>query len=134
MVHKLRKARKKREWLLRVLGREGTYDRTSGIFYVALAQAILMYRSETWFMYPCIGSMLGRFHHRVVQRLMGKQTSRRTDGTWVYPLLEEAMVEVGLQEVETYVACRHNTVAQYIATRTIMDLCMAAEWRPGKRV
>ena len=44
------------------------------------------------------------------------------------------MVEAGLQEVETYVSRRHNTMAQYIATRPIMDLCLAAKRRPGPRV
>ena len=44
------------------------------------------------------------------------------------------MVEAGLQEVETYVSRCQNIVAQCIATRPIMDLCLAAERRPGSRV
>ena len=44
------------------------------------------------------------------------------------------MVEAGLKEVETYISCCQITVAQFIATRPIMDLCLAAEWRPGSRV
>ena len=44
------------------------------------------------------------------------------------------MEEAGIQEVETYVTRIQNKVAQYIATRTIMDLCMAAELHPGKRL
>ena len=44
------------------------------------------------------------------------------------------MVEVGLQDVETYVSRRQNTVAQLIATMPIMDICLAAEWNPGSRV
>ena len=44
------------------------------------------------------------------------------------------MVEVGLQEVETYVSLRQNTMAQYIATRPIVDMCLAAKRRPGPRV
>ena len=43
------------------------------------------------------------------------------------------MVEVGLQDMETYVSCRQNNVAQYIVTRTIIDLCLAAKRRPGPR-
>ena len=56
------------------------------------------------------------------------------DGVLVYPPLEDAMAEAGLQEVETYVSRRQNTVAQFIATRPIMDLCLATEQRPGPRV
>ena len=44
------------------------------------------------------------------------------------------MAEVGLQEVETYVLHRQNKVAQYIATRPIMGLCMAGKQRLGTRV
>ena len=44
------------------------------------------------------------------------------------------MAEAGLQEVETHVSNRHNTVAQYIATRPIIDLCLVAKRRPGPRV
>ena len=44
------------------------------------------------------------------------------------------MVKALLQEVETYVSRRQNMVAKFIATRPIMDLCLAAEWRPGPRV
>ena len=44
------------------------------------------------------------------------------------------MSEAGFQEVETYVSCRQNTVAQYISTRSIMDLCLAAKRGPGIRV
>ena len=39
------------------------------------------------------------------------------------------MVKAGLLEVETYVSLHQNTVAKFIATRYIMDLCMAAERR-----
>ena len=35
--------------------------------------------------------------------------------------MDAAMAEAGLEEVETYVACFQNTVAQYITTSLIMD-------------
>ena len=44
------------------------------------------------------------------------------------------MVGAGLQDMETYVSGRQNTVAQYIATRPIMELCLAAKQKPGPRV
>ena len=44
------------------------------------------------------------------------------------------MAEAGFQEVETYVYRRQNTVEKYIATRPIVDLCLAAKQRPGPRV
>ena len=44
------------------------------------------------------------------------------------------ITEVGLEEVETYVVRRQNTVVQYIVTSTILELCLAEEQRPGARV
>ena len=44
------------------------------------------------------------------------------------------MAEAGFKEVETYVSRRQNTVAQFIATRPIIELCLEMEWRSGSRV
>ena len=44
------------------------------------------------------------------------------------------MTEVGLEEVETYVLRRHNTIAQYISNLPILDIYMAEKQRPGERV
>ena len=41
------------------------------------------------------------------------------------------MSEAVLQEVETYVSRCQNNVSQYIATRPITDLFLAAKHRPG---
>ena len=95
---------------------------------------ILLYGLETWVMTPLIGRVLVRFHHRVARMLMGRQPWRGRYGRWVYPPLSEAMEEVLLQEVEAYISLCQNTVSQFIATRPIMDLCLAAERRPGSRV
>ena len=44
------------------------------------------------------------------------------------------MAEAIFKEMENYVSHRQNTVEKYIATRPIMDLCLAAKRRPGPRV
>ena len=75
-----------------------------GMFYVAVAQAVFIYESETWVMYPHIWRTLGDFHHRVACRMMGLQPSRGKDETWVNPPLEEEMAESGMQEVDTCVS------------------------------
>ena len=85
-------------------------------------------------MSPCIGGDLGSFRHRVSHRLKVRQLQRVLDGSSVYPPLLEEMVEAGLQEMEICVSSHHNTVAQYIVTSTIVDLCLAAKIRPETRV
>ena len=52
-------------------------------------------------------------------------------GSCYYPPLATAMAESGFEETGTYVSRRKNTVAHYIATRLIMDLCEQSARRPG---
>ena len=41
---------------------------------------------------------------------------------------------MGLLTMEEYASRRQNTVAQYIATRSLLDLCEGLERAPGARV
>ena len=41
------------------------------------------------------------------------------------------MVEEGFEDIGTYVTRRKNTVAQYIVTRSILDLYDRSDWRTG---
>ena len=52
-------------------------------------------------------------------------------GMWFYPPLDAEITAVGLEEVDTYVLHLYNTIAQYIATRPILEICLAAERRLG---
>ena len=119
---------------MRVLVREGAYVQTSGIFYVTVVQEVLLYESDMWVVSLHIGRTLVGFHHRVARILTGHKLQKGLDGVWLYPPLEEVMAELGLHEVDTFISRRHNTVSQYIMIRSIMDLCLSAERRPGTRV
>ena len=61
-------------------------------------------------MTPHMHRLLGGFHNRVTCRLTGRQPRKGRYAGWVYPPMEDYMVKVGLQEVETYVSLRQNTV------------------------
>ena len=91
-----------------MLGREGADSQMTGMFYITMVQAVLLYGSKTWVMSPHIGKMLGGFHHWFACRLMGRQIERRLNGTWYNPALVDAMAEAGIQEVETYVT--HHSI------------------------
>ena len=82
-------------------------------------------------MSPRIGKTLGGFNHWVVRRLTGRMPHRNLDGTWAYNPLEESIDEAVVQEVYTYTTHGQNTVTKFIATRPIMDLCLATARRPG---
>ena len=96
-----------------------------------VVQLVIIYRSENWVMTLRIGIILGILHHRVAHKIMGRQPQRVRKILWVYPPLEDAMAEAGLQEVDTYISYRQNKVAQFIVTRPIMDLCLSVDRGPG---
>ena len=114
--------------------REGAYARCSRRIYVVVVQVVMLYGSDIWVMKLRIWRVLGGFHHRVARGMTRRQTWRGQDGVWLYPPLEDAMVEAELLELETYVSLRQNTITQFIKTRPIMDLCLSAQRRPGPRV
>ena len=54
-------------------------------------------------MMPLIGRVYGGFHPRVAHSLTGRRPWRERYVVWIYPPLEDAIEEAGLQEVETYI-------------------------------
>ena len=59
---------------------------------------------------------------------------RDMKGRRIYPPLDAAMKAVVLEEVETYILCRQNTVDQYITTRPILELCLETGRHTGAQV
>ena len=107
----------------RILSQEGANPEVSQHFFKAVVQAVLMFGAETWFLTPRMERDLSIFQHRVAQCLTMSQTNSQGGGSWDYPPLVLAMVEAGFEEIGAYIVRRQNTVTQYIATRTIIDLC-----------
>ena len=84
---------------MRILRREGADPKVSGNFYKAVAQAVLLFGAETWVLPLRMERALDIFQHRVVQRITRRQPRRRVDGSWAYPLVEEAMGEAGFEGI-----------------------------------
>ena len=115
---------------MKLLGREGKDRRTVEIFYVVVVQSVLLFGSETWVMNPHLEKSLEGFHHWAVWWMAGMGPKSQRYGTWVYPLIGAALSMVGLYKIEVYIDRRQNTVAQYISTHPIMDLCLVVERKP----
>ena len=81
----------------RILGREGVGTRKSGHFYVAVVQAIILFRLEMLEVTPCIKRILGGFHNRVERRISGNIPRRQAEGKWEYPPLRDVMREAGIK-------------------------------------
>ena len=95
---------------------------------------MLLFGAETWVVSLMMEWGLSAFIHGAVRRLTGRQPRRGRYGKWHYPSLEGAMKEAGLTDVRTSIQRRQNTVAQYIATRLLLDLCEGARQREGAMV
>ena len=134
VVGNLGNARKSWGRLSRILSWEGADPKVSGNFYKAVAQSVLLFGAETWVLTQSMDKALDSFHYRVAMRITGKQQRRKKDRSWYYPSLTEALGEAGLEVIRKSITRRQNTVAQYIATRPILDLYERSTWRPGARV
>ena len=93
-----------------------------------------MFGAETWVVTPKMERALSEFLHGAARRLTGRQAQREKDGDWNYPSLEGAMKEAALTDIRTSILRRQNMVAQYIATRPLLDLCEGARAREGAKV
>ena len=62
------------------------------------------------------------------------QPQHKEEGRWEYPPLLADMLETVLEEVETYVLRRQNTISQYIANHPILELFLEADRGLGVQV
>ena len=102
--------------------------------FKGVVQQVLLFGAETWVVTPKMDRALSGFLHGVARRLTGRQAQRERDGEWYYPSLEGAMREAVLTDIRKSIQNRQNTVAQYIATRPLLDLCEGARAREGAKV
>ena len=96
----LSKARKNREHLSRILGREGADANMSGMFLKYVVQYTLLFNSEKFFMIPRLLWELGRSRKRVAHWVTVKETQRQTYHSWAYPPTIEDMDVAVLGPVE----------------------------------
>ena len=103
-------------------------------FYIAVTQQGLLFGAETWVLTRKMESALDAFKGSVARTLTGRHNRRGRDGPWFYPSLAGLMKEAGIVRILTSILRRQNAVAQFIATRPILDLCKGAVRWPGARV
>ena len=61
-ISNLRNFQKQWVQMSRILGREGSNARVSGLFYKAVVQSVLIYGLEKWFLTPRVVRTLRVFH------------------------------------------------------------------------
>ena len=130
----LGKARKIWGRLQEILSREGATKRVSGNLFKAVVQQVLLFGLETWVVSLRMEWAMSAFIRGAARRITGRQSRRGKYGKWFYPSLEGAMKEAGLTNVQTSIKRRQNTVAEYIATRPLLDLCEGEKQREGAQI
>ena len=134
VVENIREARQSWGRLSRVLSREGVDPKLSRELYIAVTHDFLLFGSETWVLTARMEKALDSFQSRVAWKITGRQLRQGKDGSWYYPSLAGAMKETEMVRIWTSIFRRQNTVAQFIATRPILDLCKKITRRPGAQV
>jgi hypothetical protein len=122
MWSNLRKARGCWAQVSRVLRSKNVTPKTCRMFYKATAQAVLLYRSETWSLSPSSMKCLEGFHIRAAWQMSGKRPERKEDGSWTYPRLEDVLEAVGLKPITHYVDMRQQTGTNFIVNWPIYEL------------
>ena len=117
--------------MLRILSREEATPRVSGFFLKAVIQALLIFRSGDQVVTTRMGKALRGFQAQVTRRLIIRLLCRTPYGKWTYTLEATARDEDGLLTTEEYTWRCQNTVAQYIDTQLLLDLCEGSERAPG---
>ena len=81
---------------------------------------------------PTLLHQLESFHNAATRQIAGKRATLdvRT-GVWKWPPVAEAMTLAGVKPILEYIRVRQDTIAQYVATRPIMDMCNLALKRSG---
>ena len=66
---------------------------------------------------------VGSFHNRAARSILS-QILRCRNIHWEYPLIGEALTEVGLDSLGYYISRRHTSVTQYIDMRPIFGIAV----------
>ena len=128
----LRKARATWARVGQVLRSKNASPRVAAKFYKAVVQAVLLYGSETWVLSSTALARLEGFHIRATYRMAQKNKPCRGPGyRWVYPKSEDVLEECGLKPIAEYINVRQQTIAEYLATRPILEDCVQGKRRQG---
>ena len=107
--------------MILILSREGLVPRVT-VFFKPAAQAVLLFGSETWVSTSPMRQALGGFQDQVVRLLTGRLPRQKIEGKWTHKSAATTREEAGFLKMDYYIRQCNNTVTQYIATRSLLDL------------
>ena len=96
-------------------------------FYRAVVQAVLLFGADTWFLPSSMGNTLEGVHTELLQQVTGKIASWHQYRSWWVEGADIALHLSGTQLLRTYINRRQATVTEWVATRTIFEVCVQEE-------
>ena len=93
------------------------------MFYCAVVQAVLLFGAETWVLLAEMSRNLEGVHVILLRQLTGQKAARQRDRTWRSVEAVRVPKEAGIQTLGTYIEKRQATVAEWVALRTILEIC-----------
>jgi hypothetical protein len=126
MRSNLRKAGGCWAWILHMLRAESATARTSGMFYKATMQAVLLYKSETWSLSPTSIKRLEGFHIRAAWQMSGLRPEKKPNGSWSYLCSKDVLDVASMYTIAHYMDMRWQTEANFIVNQPIWELCGGA--------
>ena len=121
----------------RILSKEGAAPLVSGfflsrLFFKAVVHTVLLFGEDTWLVTPAWERPWVGVQTQVERRLTVRVPWKTPDRRWGYTLaVATAREEAGFLTMEEYIRRRQNTVAHYIATRSMLELFEGSERDPG---
>jgi hypothetical protein len=133
IAYNLQKAKKSWKRVQTILRRQGATPKTSGNFYKAIVQAILLYGSETWNVTSQQLKILNGFHNNVTRNLSNHRIRRAhtTSDVWIYPNILQAQQATGLQPLKHYIQLRRRNLLFWTQNRPIFLAARQLERRQG---
>ena len=117
--------------IARLLTNTGSKVLAQGIFYKAVAQSVLLYRSESWVATGDTIKVLVGFHNRSERQITGMRATCGAGKEKEYPPVVAEMYAAGLHTIGEYIRRRQATIVEKVACCLIYELCVEAERTPG---
>jgi Reverse transcriptase (RNA-dependent DNA polymerase) len=119
LQYNLNKARHTWRRISPILRREGADKSTSGNFYKAIIQSVLLYGSESWHYKKQSIKALTGFHQNVARLITNKQPRRvhPSIDVWLYSNADDALEEANLLPLESYIIKRKSKLLHWAQNR-----------------
>jgi hypothetical protein len=125
VLRNVAKTQQRLAYISRILRREGATSKISTMFYKAVIQKILLFGSESWVLAPIMLGKLEGFHQQIARWLTSRApVYLRSEGTWQYHPLGNAMEEACLYIMNEYITRRRNKMVDYVKTRPLYNMCL----------